>query len=240
MLVLVALAGLSAVGYVISIAASAPPLDSLKPRDLGSQSEVCAADGTRLGFIQSNELRRPVEGDRIPKSLKDATVAIEDERFYHHKGVDYPGIVRAAVKNLVQPQDGPGRLDDHDAAGPQPLHHQASGPTSARSARPSSPRSSRTSTSKEWILDEYLNTVPYGTVGGQTAVGVQAAARMFFDKPVEELKLHESALLAGLPQAPSARTPRCARREGRGAPQRGAGQDGRARDDHAGRPRRRR
>ena len=99
-LVLVALAGLSAVGYVVSIASSAPPLNSLKPRDLGSQSEVRAADGTRLGFIQSNELRRPVEGDRIPKSLKDATVAIEDERYYHHKGVDYPGIVRAAVKNL--------------------------------------------------------------------------------------------------------------------------------------------
>ena len=98
--VLAALAGLAAVGYVVSIAASAPPLDSLKPRDLGSQSEVRAADGTRLGFIQSNELRRPVEGDRIPKTLKDATVAIEDERYYHHKGVDYPGIVRAAVKNL--------------------------------------------------------------------------------------------------------------------------------------------
>ena len=100
LLVLVALAGLSAVGYVISIASSAPPLDSLKPRELGSQSEVRAADGTRLGFIQSNELRRPVEGNRIPKTLKDATVAIEDERYYHHKGVDYAGIVRAAVKNL--------------------------------------------------------------------------------------------------------------------------------------------
>src|SRR3954452_5876986 len=117
-LVVVALAGLSAVGYVISIASSAPPaglpavgyvtsiaspappLDSLKPRDLGSQSEVRAADGTRLGFIQSNELRRPVGGSHIPKSLKQATVAIEDQRFYHHKGVDYAGVVRAAVKNL--------------------------------------------------------------------------------------------------------------------------------------------
>ncbi|MGZ8650160.1 MAG: transglycosylase domain-containing protein, partial [Solirubrobacteraceae bacterium] len=90
-MVLVVLAGLSAVGYVVSIASSAPPLSSLKPRDLGSASEVRAADGTRLGFIQSNELRRPVEGNRIPKVVKDATVAIEDERYYHHKGVDYPG-----------------------------------------------------------------------------------------------------------------------------------------------------
>ena len=64
---------------------------------------------------------------------------------------------------------------------------------------------------KEWILDKYLNTVPYGTLGGQTAVGVQAASRVYFDKPVENLKLHEAALLAGLPQAPSAPTRRSAR-----------------------------
>src|SRR3954447_15255533 len=92
-LVVVALAGLSAVGYVISIAASAPPLDSLKPRDLGSQSEVRAAGGPRLVFTQSNERRRPVDGTRIPDILKQATVAIEDQRFYHHKGVDYAGVV---------------------------------------------------------------------------------------------------------------------------------------------------
>ena len=72
--VLLALAGLSAVGYVISIAASAPPLDSLKPRDLGSQSEVRAADGTRLGFIQSNELRRPVPLGVVEPGRRDADV----------------------------------------------------------------------------------------------------------------------------------------------------------------------
>jgi penicillin-binding protein 1A len=56
---------------------------------------------------------------------------------------------------------------------------------------------------KKWILTKYLNNVPYGTVGGQTAVGVQAAARVFFDKFTHELTLPESALLAGLPQAPT-------------------------------------
>jgi penicillin-binding protein 1A len=60
---------------------------------------------------------------------------------------------------------------------------------------------------KRWILAKYLNSVPYGTVGGQTAVGIQAAARIFFDKPASELKLREAALLAGLPQAPSAYNP---------------------------------
>ena len=58
-----------------------------------------------------------------------------------------------------------------------------------------------------WILTKYLNNVPYGTVGGQTAVGIQAAARVFFDKPASALTLREAALLAGLPQAPSQYNP---------------------------------
>ena len=61
--------------------------------------------------------------------------------------------------------------------------------------------------SKRSILTEYLNSVPYGTVGGQTAIGVQAAARIFFSKPVSELNLAQAALLAGLPQAPSQYNP---------------------------------
>ncbi len=61
--------------------------------------------------------------------------------------------------------------------------------------------------SKRSILTSYLNSVPYGTVGGQTAIGVQAAARVFFDKPASQLDLAQSALLAGLPQAPSQYNP---------------------------------
>ena len=60
---------------------------------------------------------------------------------------------------------------------------------------------------KHWILVKYINNVPYGTVGGQTAVGVQAASRVYFDKPASELRVHESAMLAGLPQAPSQYNP---------------------------------
>ena len=60
---------------------------------------------------------------------------------------------------------------------------------------------------KHSILTNYLNSVSYGTVGGQTAIGVQAAARIFFDKPASQLNLQQSALLAGLPQAPSQYNP---------------------------------
>src|SRR5687767_11015021 len=97
----VGIAGLSVVGEVVSTAASAPALTTLTERDPGSNTEVLAADGTRLGFISADDLSRPVSGDRLPQVLKDATVAIEDERFYTHQGVDYEGIVRAAVKNFM-------------------------------------------------------------------------------------------------------------------------------------------
>ena len=205
-LVLVALAGLSAVGYVISIAASAPPLDSLKPRELGSQSEVRAADGTRLGFIQSNELRRPVQGNRIPKYLKDATVAIEDERYYHHKGVDYPGIVRAALKNLSNKKTVQGGSTiTMQLVRNLYITRERTYQRKIREAKLAEELENEHT--KEWILDKYLNTVPFGTLGGQTAVGAQAASRVYFGKPVERLKLHEAALLAGLPQAPSSYSP---------------------------------
>ena len=60
---------------------------------------------------------------------------------------------------------------------------------------------------KSWILHNYLNAVPYGTVNGRTSIGAEAAAVTFFDKHASKLKLHEAALLAGLPQAPSQYNP---------------------------------
>ena len=57
------------------------------------------------------------------------------------------------------------------------------------------------------MLGKYLNTVPYGTVGGQSAIGAGAAARLYFDKRVQDLTLREAAMLAGMPQAPSTYSP---------------------------------
>ena len=93
------IAALSAVGYVVGIANSAPELSTLKAQDPGRISTVLAADGSRLGFIQNDVLRFKVKSSEIPQTMKDATVAIEDQRFYQHKGVDFEGVVRAAFKN---------------------------------------------------------------------------------------------------------------------------------------------
>ena len=85
-------------------------------------SFVYAANGSLLGSIPAEKNRQPVALAQISPWMPKATVAIEDRRFYKHGGVDYKGIVRAAVNDLARRQGRPGRLDDHTAARPQPLH----------------------------------------------------------------------------------------------------------------------
>src|SRR3954468_1209061 len=205
-LVIVGVAGLSAVGYVVSIAASAPALSSLKERDPGSNSEVLAADGSRLGFIQASELRPPAEGDEFPQVLKDATVAIEDRRFYEHGGIDYEGVIRAGVQNLVNRKtvQGGSTITMQLARN---LYISAERTYQRKIREAKVAQEIEEEHSKQWILDKYLNTVPYGTVGGQSAIGAKAAARIYFNKRLGQLSLREAAMLAGLPQAPSLYSP---------------------------------
>ena len=190
MLVLVGIAGLSVVGWVVSTAASAPSISSLKERDPGANTEVLAADGTRLGFISADELSRPVSGDELPKVLKDATVAIEDERFYRHKGVDYEGVIRAAVKNFANKKtvEGGSTLTMQLVKNLYTTDRARSGlagyQRKIREAKLAEELENEHS--KQWLLDKYLNTTSYGTVGGQTAIGAEAAARIYFNKRAQE------------------------------------------------------
>ena len=207
--------GLIAVGgavtWVISVANSAPELRELKPLNQGATSVVYAADGSRLGFIQSDVLRTPVPANVIPTSLKNATVAVEDRRFFVHKGVDFEGVVRAGVKNLESRKtvEGGSTLTMQLVKNLYTGNRQKDFKRKIREAKLAEELENAHPgiVGKRWIRDKYLNNVPYGTVGGQTAVGVQAAARTYFNKPVARLTLAESALLAGLPQAPSEYNP---------------------------------
>src|SRR3954467_14815491 len=91
---------IAVVGYVISIEATTPTLDKLKPIDKGETSAVYAANGRLLGYVRSSIIRQPVLEADMPHDARNATVAIEDSRFYKHHGVDFEGVVRAAMKNL--------------------------------------------------------------------------------------------------------------------------------------------
>jgi len=201
--------GIAFAGWVVSVVQDTPDIQDLRARPQGAVSTVYASDGTRLGFIATNTLRSAVPGTKIPLVMKRATIAIEDRRFYHHGGVDYVGIVRAAVKNVTSDtaQQGGSTLTM------QLVRNLYTPNTRFRKTLVRKIREAKLAEelerehSKEWILVAYLNNVPYGTVGGQTAVGVQAAARIFYNKPAAELTLPEAALLAGLPQAPSQYNP---------------------------------
>lgn len=193
--------GLSAVGYVVAIAADAGQLG--KPVNRGLTSSVYAANGSLLGYIQSDEISTPVAWARIPQDCKDGTVAIEDERFYQHDGVDYTAIVRAAVRNLTTGKTVQGGSTItmqlvRNLYIDQPKRDYKRKIKEAKLASELEQQHT-----KKWILDQYLNSAPYGTVGGQSAMGMQAASQTFFAKNLRELNLSECALLAGLPQAPT-------------------------------------
>jgi penicillin-binding protein 1A len=202
-LVLVAIATIGVASWVLDVAAKAPSLAACKPVDRGGNSTIYAADGSKLGIVESDEARTPVSIDRIPKDVQRATVAIEDERFYNHGGIDPEGIARAALKNLEA-----GKTVEGGSTITQQLVRNLciSNPSrdlerkiiEAKLAIEYAERHS-----KQEILGQYLNTASYGTLEGATAVGVQAASKIYFSKPVWKLNLEQAALLAGLPQAPT-------------------------------------
>src|SRR5947209_17058949 len=194
------------VGYVLYLSWHTPSIDTLHPRPETQNSVVYAADGTRLGFIPAAQLRQEIPSASIPADLRQAIVAVEDRRFYQHKGVDYRGILRAAAKDVTTGAAVQGGSTITMQLVRQ-LYLTRDRTFKRKIEEATLAREMEKRRSKDWILTQYLNDVSFGTAGGQEAVGVQAAARVFFGKPAAALNLGESALLAGLPQAPSLYSP---------------------------------
>jgi len=173
-------------------------LSSLRPVEIGQNSFVFARDGSVLGSIPAERNREPVSLSRISKWLPRATISIEDRRFYQHGGVDYEGIARAAWKDITA-----GKVVEGGSTITQQLVrnlYTGRERTFNRKLKEAclAIKLSR-KRSKRQILNEYLNTVYYGN----HAYGVEAAAQTYFSRHASELTLRQSALLAGLPQAPS-------------------------------------
>ncbi len=203
----VSIGALALVGYVIAVAATAPDIDELRAKDAGQTSVVYAADGSRLGFVQSDVIRTPIRYRKIPRVMRDAAVAIEDRNFWEHEGVDYSAIIRAGVENISSGEtvQGGSTITQQLA---RALYIQDPADTYQRKIREAKlAQELEERRSKRWILGHYLNVVPFGTLNGSTALGVDAASEVFFSKDAKDLKLHEAALLAGLPQAPSEYNP---------------------------------
>ena len=208
LVVVVGVAAGVAASWAINVYESAPPLSSLKPVRKGRSSAIYAADGSLIGFIRASNIRQPVPGRAMPQSLRDATIAIEDKNYFHHGAIDPAGIARAAWKDLLaggKPVQGASTITQQLVRN---LYIQNPEETLKRKLIEAHlAYEEEEAHSKEWILTAYLNTAPYGTVEGETAVGVEAAAQTYFGKPAKDLNLTESALIAGLPQAPSEYNP---------------------------------
>jgi len=205
---IVAVAGGIGVSWALSVYNSAPPLSSLQPVQKGRSSAIYAADGSLIGFIRSDNIRQPVPERALPETLKNATVAIEDKNFFEHGAIDPEGIARAAWKDLLaggKPVQGASTITQQLVRN---LYIQNPDETIKRKLIEAHLANDlEEAHDKEWILTQYLNTAPYGTVEGQTAVGAEAAAQTYFSKPAKDLNLTEAALIAGLPQAPSEYNP---------------------------------
>ena len=205
---LIAVVGGIAVAWALSVYNSAPPLSSLKPVEKGRSSAIYAADGSLIGFIRSNNIRQPVPSRSLPQELKEATVAIEDKNFYSHGALDPEGIARAVWKDVLaggKPVQGASTITQQLVRN---LYIQNPEETIKRKLIEAHLATDLFAhRSRGWILTSYLNTAPYGTVEGQTAVGAEAAAQTYFGKPAKELNLTEAAMIAGLPQAPSEYNP---------------------------------
>ena len=177
-----------------------PSLDALTDYKPKLPLRVYSDDGYLIGEF-GEERRAFVAIENVPPHMKAAVLAIEDRRFYQHGGVDTRGIMRAAVNNFT----------GGSKEGASTITMQV-----ARNFFLSSERSFKRkineamlaikiehSLSKDKILELYINQIYLG----QRAYGFAAASQVYYGKPLDKLNLAETALLAGLPKAPSGYNP---------------------------------
>jgi penicillin-binding protein 1A len=198
-------AGLILLGLVIVYALvvakpNLPDLDTITDYNPKVPLRIYTADNALIGEF-GEERRNIIAIEEIPSYLKNAVVAIEDERFYEHGGVDYWGVLRATLANLR------GRL----AQGASTITMQV-----ARNFFLTNEKSFtrkiyevllawkiESNLSKEQILELYMNQIYLG----QRAYGFSSAAQIYFGKDIQRISIAEAAMLAGLPKAPSAYNP---------------------------------
>ncbi|MBK1888952.1 penicillin-binding protein 1A [Undibacterium sp. 14-3-2] len=189
------------IGFALTMAyPNLPELDSITSYKPKMPLRIFSADNVLIGEF-GEERRNVVRFDQIPDIMKKAVLAIEDDRFYEHGGVDYLGITRAALHNLT----------GGAKQGASTITQQV-----ARNFFLSSEQTFKRkiyeillawkieqNLSKDQILEIYMNQIYLG----QRAYGFSSAAQIYFGKNLKDLTVAEAAMLAGLPKAPSAYNP---------------------------------
>ncbi|MGQ9813416.1 MAG: penicillin-binding protein 1A [Dissulfurimicrobium sp.] len=186
------------VGYMIL---DLPNISSLRSYNPPRVTEVFDKDHHIIAYWY-NEKRWPVPRDKIPNMVINSFLAAEDARFYEHPGVDFTGVLRAAIKNV----EAGGIVQGASTITQQVtrsllLSHERSWARKVKEAILAWQIDK--ALSKDEIITIYLNQIYLG----HGAYGIEAAARTYFGKHVNELTLAETAMIAGLPQAPSRYSP---------------------------------
>lgn len=208
-LAVIVIGGFAGYGVLKGIIDSAPDIDDIDPTPTGYLSTVLDDQGNEIAtLVASGSNRVYVTLDEIPLDMQHAFVAIEDERFYEHNGIDIKGIIRAGFTGITSGHFSQGA----STITQQLLKNNVFEGWTNESGFEKVERKIQEQylaiqlskvKSKEWVLENYLNTINLG----QNTLGVQAASRRYFGKDVSELTLSESAVIAGITKNPSAYNP---------------------------------
>lgn len=177
-----------------------PSPDRIVRRE-GFSTKILSRDGQLLYDVYGDVQREPVNLADVPDSLKLATIAVEDKNFYKHEGFDPLGMGRAIWNIVVHRKLQGGSTLTQQLVKKVLLTSERNIPRKIKEFVLSVQIEQKFT--KDQILQMYLQEAPYG---GQS-VGVEVAARTYFGKPLRDLSLVESSILAGMPQAPSRYSP---------------------------------
>lgn len=168
--------------------------------DVAEATKIYSADGKLLARLYL-ENREVIALEKMSDYLPDAIVAVEDERFYKHNGVDVVGLGRAVVVNLTQGfgEEGASTISQQYIRNTILLDERTEISLARKAREAYLAMELEKRYTKDEILEMYLNAVYFG----DGAYGAQAASRTYFGKSADKLTLSQAALLAGLPQQPS-------------------------------------
>lgn len=203
--------GSSAFGVIAGIIDSAPTIKDIDVAPTGFLTTVLDSEGNEIAtLVASGSNRKAVTIDEMPLDLQHAFVAIEDQRFYEHNGIDVTGIIRAGVKGVA--------AGFHFSEGASTITQQLlknnvfTDWVYEESMADKFERKFQEqylaiqlekAVDKDWILENYLNTINLG----QNTLGVAVASERYFGKDVSDLTLSECAVLAAITKSPTAYNP---------------------------------
>ncbi len=197
-------------GVVKGVIDNAPDIDSTSVIPRGYKSVMMDADGNVIAeLLAAGSNRVWVDIEDIPSHVQEAFVAIEDERFYDHNGIDLRGIIRAGVRGV---SSGFKKTEGASTITQQLLKNNVFDFMSESTLAEKVERKLQEQylavkleeiMTKEEILEAYLNTINLG----QNTLGIRAAANRYFNKDVSRLTISEAAVLAGITKSPTANNP---------------------------------